>query len=107
MSSLDDELKSGLESVLKRREPPPGFAERVMSRVPVASHRRWAQSWMAAAAAALIAVLGAGTYEYQRSERTRQEGERAKAQLVFALEVASEKLQHTRAKVLKNSEGQL
>jgi hypothetical protein len=107
MSPLDDEMKSGLKSALKRREPPPGFTERVISRLPAAPHRRWAHSWMAAAAAALIAILGLGAYEYQRSERVRREGERAKAELVFALEIASEKLQHTRAKVLKNSEGQL
>src|SRR5262245_37143099 len=100
MSPFDDELKSGLKSVLKRREPPAGFAERVMSRLPAAPKRRWSHSWMATAAAALISILGVGAYEYQRSERVRQQGERAKAELVFALELASEKLQHTRAKVL-------
>jgi hypothetical protein len=107
MNPLDDELKSGLESALKRREPPPGFAEHVMSRLPAGPRRRWTHSWMAAASAALIAILGAGAYDYQRRERVRQEGEQAKAELVFALELASEKLQHTRAKLLKNSEGHL
>jgi hypothetical protein len=62
---------------------------------------------LAAAAAAMIAVLGGGAYEYQKAERIRREGERARAELVFALEVASEKLQHTKAKVLKNYEDRI
>jgi hypothetical protein len=107
MNPLDDELKSGLKSALGRREPPRGFADRVMSQVPAAPKRRWTHSWMAAAAATLISIVGVSGYDYQRRERMRQAGERAKADLVFALDLASEKLQHTRAKVLKNSEGHL
>lgn len=103
MSRLEDELRS----TFARREPPDGFADRVMAAVPRARKRVWAHSWMAAAAAALISILGAGAYEYQRTERMRKEGERAKAELVFALELASAKLQHTKARVLKNSEGRL
>ena len=103
MSRLEDDLRS----TLARREPPPGFADRVMARVAPARKRAWSHSWMAAAAAVLISILGGSTYQYQRTERMRQEGEQAKAELVFALGLASEKLQHTKAKVLKNSEGRL
>ena len=103
MRPFEDELKSAL----KRRKPRPDFADRVMSQLPATRRRGWTHSWMAAAAAGLISLLGVSAYEYQRSERKRHEGEQAKAELVFALELASEKLQHTRAKVLKNSQDQL
>jgi hypothetical protein len=96
MTPLDKELKSALA----RREPPAGFADRVLARVP-AGRRRWSHSWLAAAAAALIAIVGGGAYEHQRTEQIRREGERARAELVFALELASEKLHYTRIKVLK------
>ena len=103
MTPLENELKSTFE----RRQPPAGFADRVMARVPPSRKRGWSHSWLAAAAAAMIAVLGGGAYEYQKAERIRREGERARAELVFALEVASEKLQHTKAKVLKNYEDRI
>ena len=103
MSPLENELKSAME----RREPPEGFADRVMARIPPRKRRAWSHSWFAAAAAALIAIAGPAAYEHQKAERLRREGERAKAELVMALEIASEKLQHTRAKVLKNSEDRI
>jgi hypothetical protein len=105
MNRLEDELRTAL----LRRDPPEGFTDRVMAKVP--GRRRpwssWSHSWMAAAAAMLIAMLGGGAYEYQRVQRIRQEGEQAKAQLVIALEIASEKLQSTKAKVLKVSKDQI
>jgi hypothetical protein len=62
---------------------------------------------MSVAAAGLIALVGGGTFEYHRASQIRAEGERARAELVFALEVASQKLQHTKTKVLKSSEERL
>jgi hypothetical protein len=101
-------LENDLKSALARREPPAGFAERVMARVPPTRKGPATRyTWMAAAAAALIAILGGGAYEYQRTQKLRVEGERAKAELVFALEIASQKLQHTKAKVRKISEGRI
>lgn len=99
MNRLEDELRSAL----RRRNAPAGFADRVVAGIPSPS-RGWRHSWMAVAAAGLIAILGGGgVYEYRRSERVRLEGERAKAELVFALELTAQKLQHTKAKVLKVS----
>jgi hypothetical protein len=103
MSPLESELKSAL----RRRDPPEGFADRVMTRVPARRRQRWSHSRLAIAAAAMIAVIGGGFYEQQKADRVRREGERAKAELVVALEIASEKLQYTKAKVLKKSEDRL
>jgi hypothetical protein len=99
MSPLENELKSAM----RRRDAPDGFADRVMERVPARKGRSWPHPWFAAAAAAMIAILGSGVYEQQRAAQMRREGERAKAELVMALEIASEKLQQARAKVLKHS----
>jgi hypothetical protein len=101
-------LENDLKSALARREPPAGFAERVMARVPQGRKRpARPHAWIAAAAAALIAILGGSAFEYQRAQKLRLDGERAKAELVLALEIASQKLQHTKAKVLKISEDRI
>ncbi len=105
MHRIEDELKAALA----RREPPAGFADRVMERILAGRPRRSSipHSWMAAAAALLIAMLGGGAYEYQRAERIRLQGERAKAELVFALELASQKLHTAKSKVLKVSQDRI
>ena len=100
MHGFEDELRSALA----RREPPDGFAGRVMDRLPNQRHGpAFRTPWRAAAAAVGIAMLGGGAYEYQRAEKLRREGERARSELVFALELTSARLQATKAKVLKVS----
>jgi hypothetical protein len=95
MSRLEDELRAALQPI----EPPPGFADRVLARLPRKTYTF--PRWYAAAAVLLLTIAGAGTYQYQR---TRHEAEKARADLVFALGVTSEKLQHTKALVLKQME---
>jgi hypothetical protein len=60
---------------------------------------------MPAAAAVLITVLGAGSWEYSRARQQRIEAERAKAELIQALEVTSAKLQATQARLLRTTGG--
>jgi hypothetical protein len=105
VNRFDDELRSALS----RREPPDGFAERVMARLPGAKRRHnWLpRSWMPAAAAVLIAVFGTGSWEYTRVRQERLEAERAKAELIEALELTSVKLQATRTKLLEKTGGLL
>ena len=102
MNHMEDELRQAL----RRVEPPPGFADRVMARVP-SRKKAWPRNWMAAAAAILVAVLGAGSWEYQRGRDQRIAAEQAKAELIFALELTSSKLQATRSKVLRHTGGTL
>lgn len=115
MRNLDDELKR----VLRREEPPDGFAERVLRRVegeapaktfepitagPIAaerpqSHARWYQL---AAAAAVILAIGGGAVEYRTVQRARAEraaGEAATAQVMLGLEIAGAKLQLVQTKI--------
>ena len=107
MNYPDDELKGAL----RRREPPDGFAERVLTRVVVESaaqsvpHREpWLKFFTQplvrwASAAALAGALIAGGIHYRNVQRERTEGEAAKQQLMLALRIASSKLQLAKAKV--------
>jgi len=91
MASLEDELRSAL----RRREPSPDFAERVLARVSAAPVRRaqhpWVP-WLAAIAAALLLTVGSLDYRHYR-------GERAKDQVLLAMRIAGSKLNKAQKKV--------
>ena len=108
--NLDDELKSAL----KRREPPAEFTDRVLARARAAPARgasSWRDrlallfslrtlEWATACAVAAVLLVGGGA-EYRR----RQEGERAKEQVVFALRMAGSRLSFAQRMVLELSSG--
>jgi len=112
MRNLDDELKN----VLRRVEPPAGFADRVVRRTTVqpsarpfelvtgtrTTARRPPSVWYRfAAAAALLVALG-GAVEYRQLQQERAErlaGEAAKEKVVLALHIASSKLQIVQTKI--------
>jgi len=78
---------------LQRREPPPGFAEKVLSRARQLHSRPkrfFAWRWAVAAAAAAL-VLTVGSLEYREHLR-RVEGERAKEQVMLALRLTGSEL---------------
>lgn len=82
-----EELEKLLRDELRRREPSPGFAERVAARA-AAGRRRPVfpmRAWMAVAAAVLMVLGGLELREYQR-------GQEAKRQLLTALSITAEKL---------------
>jgi len=119
MKDLDDELTNAL----RREEPPAGFADRVLSRVPswdpalaglvrlkadptsaelvrlkadpTSVGKRPFIQW--AAAAALVAAV-AGGFEYVAKQKERAEGEAATARVVLALHIARSKLQLVQTK---------
>ena len=86
------DLEQQLRQAFARQEPPDGFADRVMERIPP-GRRGWPRHWMAVAAAACIAVVGGATWEQHRRQ---VEAERAKQELIYALTIASESLQMTK-----------
>ena len=94
MKDIEQELKQAFQ----RREPPPGFADRVMDRIPRQMPARrtppiWRREWLAVAAAACFAVVGGAAYEQHRRQ---VEGEKAKQELIYALTVATESLEFTK-----------
>ena len=98
MNDLEDLLRDALE----RREPPPGFAERVMARVP----RRppvfawWRQ--MAAIAALLVVTVSSAMYERHREVERRRAVE-ASHELIFALRLTAAKLDRVQYRVARSS----
>ena len=80
-----DDLELRLQQTLRRKQPPSGFKACVLAR----SRKRRRPSWtwipIAAAAAVLIGLAGTQYDQYRQ-------GQRAKQQLILALEITSAKL---------------
>jgi len=90
--NLDDELRAAL----RREDPSPGFATRVVTRAQSSSKPRVMPRMMWAAAIAATLVIGfAAITEYRQ-----QKAERAAQEAVLALRIVAEKLNMTRDKVL-------
>ncbi|HYR83283.1 MAG TPA: hypothetical protein VE422_04315 [Terriglobia bacterium] len=89
MNPFDKELRESLQ----RREPPPGFADRVLNRArQLDSRPKHFFSWRwAAATAAAVLVLATGSLGYREYSR-RAEGERAKEQVMLALRLTGSEL---------------
>ena len=100
---MNQDIEKALQEALKRKNPPPGFADRVMARIPVAEPSAGGKvvaipsrrpRWLAIGLAASLAV---GSFAGLRYHQYRQAQE-ATRQLVLALRITSEKLalaQHT------------
>ena len=87
-------LENELKAALRRQDPSPGFANRVIAR---SRPRRKAP--LVAWAAAMAAMLVGGIAIHQ--EYQQRQAERAKEQTMLALRITAEKLNFARAKVLK------
>jgi hypothetical protein len=91
------DLERELRNTLRRKDPPPGFADRVMARLEPGKARRVPPRWTpwAVAAALLLSSSGGLVYRQQRQAR----GEQAKEQLLLALKVTGTQLDHVRTKL--------
>lgn len=89
-------FESELHDALRRKAAPDGFTDKVMNAIEGHQVRPRRVPRIAAAAAALVIVLGGWTIH--RVEE-RREGQRAKAQLMTALRLTSKKLQETQQHV--------
>lgn len=118
MSRLDDELKLALS----RHEPPADFSDRVLARIalqeaaPQPRIRSWwrpllaylnpfqlrlgQMKWAMVGALACLLVATVGVHRYREQQRLKAEGEVAKAQVMFALRIASTKLNVAQKKVV-------
>jgi hypothetical protein len=88
MREFEDELRSAL----RRQEPPAGFADRVLAGARSKGAPRRA-GWVAAAIAASL-LLSLGGFEYRQYE-----GQKARRELLMALEIAGGKLSIAQAKI--------
>jgi hypothetical protein len=87
--SFEDDLRMALA----RRDPPPGFAERVIARAQAPRPRRTPYRFAAWAAAAAL-TLGCG-FEYYRYREARQ----AREQAVQALRIAGKQFMAAQKKL--------
>ena len=92
MNELEDELRS----LLRRKDPPAGFAARVLART-----RSGAGAWRGWAGAGIAAclLLSAGAFEYRQYE-----GRKAKNELLLAIGMAGSKLNIAQQKVFDLSQ---
>jgi hypothetical protein len=102
MDAFDKELREHLQA----RSVPPGFADRVMARVPA---RRGPLRWLWqpvgrwAAIAAVLAVTVLGGMEHERQQRIA--GERAREQVMLALRITGTTLHQVQNKVSQDNGG--
>ena len=92
--------------MIRRMEPGADFAERVMERVELEERRKKLALWPTAnqrwlrwtAAAALIVMLAGGEYVEQQRRQREIAGEKAREQLMIALQITSTQLQQVQAR---------
>lgn len=102
-----ERMENDLRRALARKEPPAGFAARVLAAADSqaarrASHWSWFRPQMrwAVAALACVLILTAGlAIRQQREREMRARGEAAKQQVMLALRITSAKLHVAQAKV--------
>jgi hypothetical protein len=106
---MNDHLEDELRSALRHREPPAGFAERVLARteggvvrtVPPLPAHRW--TWAAASLAACL-TLGVGLVEYRQGQESKARGIEAKQELMQAMRITGSKLRMAQEKVRRLNE---
>jgi len=127
------ELEKALREALQREEPSPDFTARVMARVAeqpqverVVQHGESLSWWQrltgffqvsqlqwatAGALACLLVMAGLGLHRYREHRRQVEiemaEGERAKEQVLLALQITSAKLNVAQRKIKESSEREL
>ena len=84
-----NQMERDLREALRRREAPPGFAERILARTQQPETRGHSWVWLAAAALVLLMIGGIGVVQEQRRQA---EGERAKQELMVAFRITGSKL---------------
>ena len=97
---FDDELRRELS----RMEAPAGFTDRVMKRIPATmpqARRPWA-IWIPALAAGLALIVTPLEIERERHERMLK-AEKTQQQLVYALQLTAEKINHVNARLQRSA----
>ena len=94
------DIEQQLQKALKREQPSPGLAQRVLAeanRKPRTEDRGRFSAWRAiAAAVAFTAILGGWTAHTIIEQRA---GERARDEVKLALQIAGSKLKHAQTQV--------
>ena len=100
---MNDEWDELLKNALAKRQPPAGFAEQVMARTE--RKRAGTFTWKGFGAVAATIALAASGYLGYREHRATELEQRLQAsrQLVFALQLTSEKIAAVDQRLKKSS----
>jgi uncharacterized protein HemX len=102
-------LEQEIRRALKRKDPPAGFDDRVLSKIAAGDivhvrvgTRRWSRAVLPIAASLMIAI--GGTYYVQQQQQRRAEeayvhAEQRAHDVVLALQIASDQISAAQAKV--------
>jgi hypothetical protein len=93
-----NQVERDLRESLSRRQPPPGFAERVLAGTRQSEPHRTSWVWLAAAALVLLMIGGVG---FVQEQRRQAEGEKAKQQLMAGLRITGSKLIEVKARLAR------
>lgn len=93
-----NQVERDLRESLRRREAPPGFADRVFARTSRLQAPRTSWVWLAAAALVLLMIGGVGLVQEQRRQA---EGEKAKQQLMAGLRITGSKLSEVQSRLAR------
>ena len=105
--NTDEELEQALRESLRRSAAPPDFAAKVLAKTRKPA-RGSKMSWLRrpftlalAAALMAVAIIPVVVLDYERREAAR--GLKAKQDLLTALAITRDQLQHARSEVRKNT----
>ena len=93
-----NQVERDIRESLRRRQPPPGFAGKVLARTRQFEPRRTSWVWLAAAALVLLMIGGIG---FLQEQRRQAEGERAKQQLMAGLRITGSKLIEVKSRLAR------
>lgn len=99
-----DRLEDKLREVLKREEPPAGFAERVLARASETKRNAWTEILASRGlrwglTGALCLTLLTVSIEYRHAQEKRARSEAAKEQVMLALRIVGDQLQFVWSRV--------
>jgi hypothetical protein len=112
MTDMNDPLEPTVEKALRQAlrhvDPPAGFADRVIQRASKGTVRPGigGGSWFRWATAAALVIVVSGGLWYRAEEHRRAEGEEARRQVLFSLQITGSKLRAVQMKINRQGESQ-
>ena len=100
---MNGDLEHQLRGALRPVSPSGNFSARVVAALPLVSRRRSSARWWAAAGLAASLLLAAGLQQRAVQQRELQSGQRARRQVIEALQVTNQKLDLALRAVIEES----
>jgi hypothetical protein len=99
---MSDPIEDELRRALKTVDPPEGFADRVMARIPERRPRPAQRLWYGAIAAGLALLLALGGFEHNKKQQQTR-AEQTGRQVIFALALVADKLDRVNERLQKSA----